>query len=332
MWPIHFAILLAYLVPGFYLPGTIDVSICKQWKAIKPILVFTLLMTVSMLVNPYGLDGVLYIVKSFQADTFLYVNILEVRPPMFVSSCGLIIILGILFIFLTHKFQTLESTSLNIALGFITLNICASRHSMFTIFVMAYLLRCLGVSFKSSNVSIAKDIKNSFLFILILGVFYVGLSSFSSFYTMFIEKESNGLSEMCQYISKDYDEDARIFTGFNNGAYFEWKGFKNIYMDARPELYTNDFTGDVDILGDYSKYCIYGYDVTLKSESNEYMFVTKKDMYDWFYSYDFDYVVVTPSVETYLSSYMTCNQAYKRVDGIGSSEYVLYEKIINTRN
>lgn len=323
MWPMHYAILLAYMVPSFYLPGTNDVSMYKQWK---PIALFTLLMTGIMFVNPYGLDGVMYIIKSFKANTFAYVDIQEIASPIFLSASGLTIMLGITFIFLCHKLKTLDSTAANIALGFIALCTYALRHNMFSIFIMAFLLRCLAVSIQTlPKFDWKKDVKNNVIPVMVLGVFVFGVSCLSSFASVFTAESSDGLTDIYEYIAEDYNEDTHIFTGFNNGAYFEWKGFRNVYMDARPELYTDTFTGSVDILGDYSKYCIYGFDVT--PEDSDSFFVTKDEMDEWFYSYDFDYVVVSPMAEAYLACYMMDNEDYHRVDSIDSSVYILYEKV-----
>lgn len=323
MWPIHYAILLAYLVPSFYLPGVKDESIYKKWKHIC---VFVLIMTGVMFINPYGIDSILYIIKSFKADTFSYVSIQEISQPTFLSACGLTILLGLSLVFINHRLKALTSTSLNITLGFAALAVTALRHNMFSIFIMAFLLRDLAVILSDKIVvDIKKDVKNNILPIMIIGVLFFGLSCVGSISSVFSEEQVSGLDDIYEYINKDYDENTRIFTGFNNGAYFEWRGFKNIYMDARPELYTVEFTGDKNILSDYSRYCIYGFSTV--DTNRDTVLVTVNEMNEWFYSYDFDYVVVTPYAEQNLYNYMLYNTDYKVVESCESDVYVLYEKI-----
>ena len=322
MWPIHYAILLAYLVPAFYLPGVKETSMYKQWKHIA---LFTLIMTGIMFVNPYGFDGIMYIIRSFKADTFSYISVKEITPPTFISACGLTILLSFILIFVNHKLKTLTSTALNITLGFVALSMTASRHNMFSIFIMAFLLRDLAESITSVvKVDIKKDVKKGILPVLIVGVMFFGLSCVGSVSSVFLDEQSSGLDNMYEYINKSYTDETRVFTGFNNGAYFEWKGFKNLYIDARPELYTDDFTGDKHILADYSRYCIYGFSTV---ESSKKLFVTSDEMNEWFYSYDFDYVVVSPFAEQNLYSYMLYNKDYRVVDECKSDTYILYEKI-----
>lgn len=326
MWPMHFAIVLAYMVPAFYLKGVTDVSVFKKWK---PVLLFTGLMVPVMFINPYGLDGILYIVKSFAADTFNYVNVQEIAPPIFFSASGLTIMLGLVFIFITYRLKTLDSVSLNIAIGFIALGMYASRNNMFAIFIMAYLLRCLGEAAQSlPNVDWKKDVKNNIIPILAFGILMSGTSCLGSVIGIFGGTSDNGLADIASYMKTNYTEDMRVFTGFNNGAYFEFKGFKNVYIDARPELYTDTFTDDKNILADYSKYCIYGFD-TNPEDKDDVGFVTEEEMDAWFYSYDFDYVIVSPLAESYLSCYMSLNDDYRLVefDNDTSSIYLLYERI-----
>ena len=323
MWPVHYAILLAYLVPSFYLPGADDKSIWRKWK---PIALFTAIMTGVMFINPYGLDGILYIVTSFTAKTFSYVDINEVGEPAFISACGLTIMLGIILIFINHKFKHLDSVSLNISLGFIALAIISNRNNVFAIFIFMFLFRNLAVYLSSIDLqSISKKATNSTLLILLIGViFFVG-SSFGSILSVFVSDDTNDLDDIYDYISESYSEDTRIFTGFNCGAYFEWKGFRNLYMDARPELYTDEFTGDKDILRDYSRYCIYGFDAVAGEYDSDGL-VTKSEMDEWFYSYDFDYVVVSPYSEQYLSAYMMLNDDYDCVEECTTPMYLLYVK------
>lgn len=327
MWPIHYALVLAYVVPCFYLPGTRPVAI---YKKLKDISFYCILMTLVMFLNPYGLDGILYIVKSFVANTFKYVKIVEIAAPEIISTCGTSIIIGIVLLFLCHRFQVLRSNSTNIAFGFLCLAATAVRHNMFTFFVLLYLLRDLSgyLDRMSDKFDWKKDVKNNLYPLLIVGnIFFIGLfySSVTNMFVTDVESVGNQLSSMHNYIVENSSEDARVFTGFNCGAYFEYKGLTNIYMDARPELYTSEFTGGKNLLRDYSRYALYGYSTVIETPQDNTA-VSSEEMNEWFYSYDFDYVIVCYKTEMNLAAFMRDNDDYRLIDELAGDTYLLYER------
>lgn len=331
MWFMHYAILLAYMVPAFYLPGVRnEFPLHKRWKGI---LVATIAMTVSMLINPYGLEGVLYMVKSFTARTFDYVHVVEVVPPEFLSSVGLVVIVGFALALFTYNTKSLSSVSANMTLGILFMIVYASRNVMFSALLLMFLL-CDLSQWLSTLTWLAESVKSSIkkntLPVLLIGVFVFGGYCIDGFYMTFSDDAPTANSAIYDYVMEHKGVSSRMFTGFNNGAYFEYKGFDNVYMDARPELYTKTFTGDKDILGDYAKYCLYGYAPVLTKDDikqNKSENITRDEFDDWFYSYDFDYIVVMPRVEQALSVYMMFNDDYHLVDlHSGDTSTLLYEK------
>jgi hypothetical protein len=62
--------------------------------------------------------------------------------------------------------------------------------------------------------------------------------------------------KIIDYIDKHKGKDSKILTHFNIGGYLEYKGYRKIYMDARPESYAFHGTsafGDTSILDEYAK-------------------------------------------------------------------------------
>ena len=92
-------------------------------------------------------------------------------------------------------------------------------------------------------------------------------------------------------------------------------------MDARPELYTKEFTGNHNILLEYSKYCICGCDPT-----NPEDVVTNEDRTKWFDEYSFDYVIVHIPSEIALNTYMQTRTDYTLIEEVSTNEYALYKK------
>lgn len=108
-----------------------------------------------------------------------------------------------------------------------------------------------------------------------------------------------------EYLDKYAPKDAKIYTGFNNGGYFEWNGYK-CFVDARPELYFKSINKKADIFKDYT--CLHsGTDAS-----------KLKKLLD---KYDFDYLCVTnDTVNTYLATSTDYNMVLMEDD------YTLYEK------
>lgn len=338
MWSLHFAIVLAYIVPAFYARFFIkDLeydSLHKQWKAIG---ITCVAMFLSLFINPYGADGVFYIIKSFKAHTFDYVAVFEVQSPTFLSTGGAVIIVCCVLFFVSYRMKTVSSTTINITIGFVFLMTMAFRNNTCSIFVAAFVMRDIAVFIGSNNVTInwKKDLNlSTLLFVLFADLIFI--TNFTgSCYSVFVDNGTiSELDIVANAINDDYDESMRIFTGFNTGAYFEYKGFKNIYMDARPELYTSEFTGDKNILADYSTYCIYGYDMrghipSVLSSDRVHVGapVTQDNMHEWLSEYGFDYIIADFLAEPFLSAYLLNCDDYEIIESENIQQYNLYKRI-----
>lgn len=109
-----------------------------------------------------------------------------------------------------------------------------------------------------------------------------------------------------KYLDSLDEKPERILTGFNNGGYFEWNGYK-IFVDARPELYFKELNKKQDLFKDY---------LTLRNTSS----VSKvQRILD---KYDFEYLMVSDSdaLKIYLDS---TNRYEVAMSGNG---YQLYKK------
>ena len=295
-------------------------------------------MFASLFINPYGTDGVLYLIKSFKAHTFGYIDVMEVAVTDFLSPQGATIMLCIVLFICAWKAGVLSSTTVNMTAGFLLMMMMAIRNNTCCIFVFAFVMRDLAqfIESKRDRIDWKKDLKLDIVPVLLFAdlIFITNFtSSCSSVFTGTDGSETN-LPLIASEIRKDYTEDMHIFTGFNCGAYFEYDGFKNLYIDARPEIYTSEFTGDKNILADYSKFCIYGYDVSDMQSSlmsgaqiRQGTPVTEDEMDAWLAEYDFDYLVTSPLSEPFLSAYLLKCDNYEMVEDVSDSYYALYRKV-----
>lgn len=323
MWIFHYAVLAAYLVPAFYLKSSVKNDLYKHWRVVA---LFTVLMTGVMFINPYGIDAILYVFKSFAAKTFSYVQISEMTAPDIISEVTVTLTAAVGVLILCLKFKYIESTTFNVFLGFFAMSTLALRNIMFMSIVFVFLLRDFWQAIDGKiNIDWKKDIKNNLYLIFAVGFVIIGLDFSTRFCPYEEVLEDSTMYELYDYIASSGKEDPKIFTGFDSGGYFEYAGFKNIYMDARPELYTSAFTGDKNILADYALNCI-GYSGFTNVQ------LTKKADHtctkDWLDYYDFDYLVVSKVSEPRLAGYMEACSNYRQVE-TESVRYILYEKAVD---
>lgn len=324
MWPVHFLVMLAYAVPAFYLPWAVKDDLHKHWGAL---LISAILSGAVMFVNPYGLDGIMYTIRSFQARTFDYIKVREMMEPTFLSGPGCNIILAVALVGICLKFKKLTSVTTNFACGFGLLACYAIRNNMFMIIAFIFLFRdlCDVLVLLSDKIDWKKNVQNYCWFLfggfaaLMVYVFTAQMMAISG---TTIDEMSPAWENIYDEIQKDYNPDMHVFTGFNCGAFFEYKGMKNLYMDARPELYTDTFTGDKHLLRNYATYCAYGFDNTGVGT------LTRSAMDEWFNGYDFDYVIVSIKTEMALNVYMMSRDDYKLIEDVSEDGiYCLYKKV-----
>lgn len=143
MWPFHFCILLAFLIPPFWMPK--KYRKCEEKIQRLPVFIAGLSMIPFMFLNPYGSDGVLYILKSWTAGTFRYANVPEMQAPSFLTSSGLAILILIGFLIYGILKGKVSGFAANLSAGFLFLSMAAVRNNMFLLIIIVFLIRLLTV-------------------------------------------------------------------------------------------------------------------------------------------------------------------------------------------
>ena len=329
MWVFHYAVLAAYLVPAFYCPSSIKNKLYNKWIILLP---FVIAMTGAMWYNPYGSEAVAYVIKSFMAKTFSYISVIEMERPYILSVVTVTLIPAIALAAACIAGKCAESVSLNMLLGFGFLSVYASRNIMFMTIVFLYLTRNAGQAVEGKlKIDWVKDVKNYLYPLFAVGYAFViydfAFANADLFTSNLLDGCSENIVDIVEYVRDTRDEDSRIFAGFDSGGLFEYVGVKNVYMDARPELYTAVFTGDKDILANFAAFVCgkaYGMDMSELYERTDYANID-----DWMRDYNFDYVVVENETERYLSGYMQASREYERVDEVSGDKYSLYRKAVS---
>lgn len=342
MWPLHYAFLAAYLCPSFYYRKATQNNISIKNKAVIAVI---FMMTAVLFVNPYGLNGVLYLFKSLTSGAFDYIEIVEVQHTVFISNAGLIVGVVVLCTPILCKLKAMTSVSLNMIVGITCLMAMTIRNVVYIPILVFYLFVSVAECIKQKQLVInwKKDVTRIFYLILIPVFAYLGYCTYTKVYS--VSANADNLHAMCipywteietitNHIDANTDDKSiHIFTTVNSGNYLEYKGFDNVYIDARPELYTAVFTGDKDIAQDYRAYAVDGTRVNLNAISKNFTHdynarrTTDAEMKQWLDEYDFEYLIVDMSV-SYLAGYLSGSDDYELIEfNVPLTGYSLYHRI-----
>ena len=330
MWVFHYAVLAAYLVPAFYFHNLVQKE--PNFKRL-PVILVAVASLPTLLLNPYGLSGALYVFTTYRMQVFKWVYIRELQLPEILSGIGISAILMIAVLVFTLIFKSAKSVSANMVLGFGLLMLLAVRNNMFLMIAGLY---CFGDLFaveriKSLSINWRKDLTNTvFLLLIAVDIFFLGF--FFSRFT-YLDNGENGrvedsvayarnMNTIVDYLDEYAEKDVKIMTGFDSGAYLEYYGYRNLFIDARPECYGYLMTGGEHLIAEYSAYCQWGHfrleDEHIPKSSN--YFVYEEDMEAWLDKYNFDYIIVYSGIDCYLQGYLQASDRY--VLAPGSEEIV----------
>ena len=230
------------------IPYMID-KIENKFKIDMKIIIASLGMLLCSFITPYGADGVLLLYKTSKSKVFDYLSISEIAPIQLVSFSGIqiLIFLIILLYFIrkgyANKFLVFYGTTA--ALFMLTLSF---RHQVLGVIVYMYIFSNKQVITFLYNVINNLYIPKIILIIVSIVSLFIGINTFIV-----------GKGEVCSSVKYTYDciekiddipKDSHIFNTMNTGPYLEYKGYTDIFIDTRPELYTKELCG-IDYINKY---------------------------------------------------------------------------------
>ncbi len=259
MWYFQFVFLLPFICNGLCIEkipyfGKFKIDNYK----LKPILISFIFVILVGFINPYGLEAITFIFKSY-GITVLNTNILEMMPNSFDKTFGKItlaitLMIGLLCYFKKDlKFDIRHICFIcgGIILGNMHIK-CYPWFVLLVIFSLVYAFKDFIISVKFFNKfkNILKALYNGLIisscFFGILTLFYTLYYSYNSF------KLESGIlgwnyEDITDYVVDHYDKEKVIlYVGFDNGGYAEFKGLRP-YIDGRAELFVKKFNGKSDI-------------------------------------------------------------------------------------
>lgn len=233
----HFVYLLPYIFPGFtkLLKNTADY---RYIKAVP-------LMAIASLINPYGLDGALYLFNSY-GKVLKEIGIGELKTISPKTAWGCATIIALLYIAQriyacyikprvpidSHRFYTFAGSLLLLIL------FPQSRNHIFVLIGSIPLIAATipkGFKGKMPSVKIIWAIALCCVFATVISI------------PMTSSKLPTGTPNSIEYLK---DKPSVLYTSFDGGSYFEMKGYK-VFVDARPELYFKKLNKKENIIDDF---------------------------------------------------------------------------------
>ncbi len=278
---------------------------------IKSILLVTVIMGLTGLINPYGYKSITYLFSSFG---FSVINelVTEMNPLSMESLTGKIVIcfIGIiLFIYILAR-KKIKIRYLFLLLG--TLFLGLSHFKGVQYFLLASIFpvgSILKDKFYSNNEKLSDSVKPYFYFVLCV------LIALPCFIILSTKNYPNGVSEtpmILEYLNEHVEDkkSVKIYTDYNTGGYFELDGYVP-YLDPRAEIFLEN-----GVLEEF---------VNIQKGYTSYSGFLDK--------YDFDYLVVDAGSMFSLYYLSTSNNKNYRLvlNELTSEEakigYNLYEKV-----
>lgn len=352
-WIMHYVVFLPYMIPmKKILKDKVPDEICDNFKKeqYKPIFFTWLIMAVSIFVNPYGTDSILYVFKALKDDVFSFITIAEQQPLSFGKPAIelFLIFIAVFAIFITMICKKkIKFSTMFMYLGFtllISLQIkWLSFYAIGILFVLSDFIEWLKTT-KLREVKISSTYKWFYIAcIFIMTVLFSLIIITTAISTKEFKPTEEALNTSNTTISKDEIEIAkylkahnadRVFTQWDSGNYYEYKGIK-VLVDARPELYTIAYSGtnnyDETNLGVqvHIEYGLPAYSVMWRGITSRTELIKEIDTAEEYGEFvdklDTKYYVVKATTES-LYKYVTGHPEKYKLVYKGRNQY-LYEKL-----
>lgn len=203
------------------------------------------------LINPYGLDNMLYSVRSFGCG---YDAIAEMLSPGFKGPLGIIYIVYFLLIFFIYRYKN-STTTIRFALitfGTTYMALLSVRNlalaAICSVPLFSYYLKGMPDTLDSD--AKCKLIFSRTSFIIALLIIMVKVSSIMFNPALIFIDEDIMPVKAADYLIENADTDKmKLYNDYNIGGYLEFRGIKT-FIDSRAEVFTKKINRKADILKD----------------------------------------------------------------------------------
>lgn len=250
--------------------------------SVKPLIVTAVISFAVGLINPYGLDMILFVIKSYSGGTIQRL-VAEMKPFDLGAWFNWILYAGIAMVVLMGfygKEKEVKARYLMMFIGLLGLGLNTIKGMSYVILVMflsvaAMYRKAVFPKFKKPRV-----IRWAIVGEMVFAVIVVGEVSWflKRDLTWLREAPDDALVEVVNILDKEVALEGRktlkVYTGYNDGGYLEFRGYKP-YLDPRAEVFLEVNNKKEDILAEY---------INLREG--------RSDKKEFLKKYEFDYLVV----------------------------------------
>lgn len=256
---------------------------------IKPILVIILVMILTGLINPYGINNLLYVFNSY-GQNILEKTIKELQPLSFSSLFGKIHIFIILIIYIIYFTSRKKIPIRYLLLLFGTTYLAFDTLRGVSLFIIGSFFSLAYLYKDIPNIDISKYIPK------IIKVLIAIILIIISLIIIFIPRNYYpDAKEPIDYLVNNYIiSDIKLYTSFSDGSYAVYKDIK-CSMDPRAEVFLKKNNHKFDIYKEYYdlQMGIIDYNEYLKKYNFTHLLINKKDyLYNKLEKNSYNYIVI----------------------------------------
>ena len=218
-------------------------------KSLLALIIVGVIGLVTIFLNPYGIDGVVYPFKTF-GNKFITSTISEFKPYSVWTDGGLSLFYSaiILFVLIINKGK-IKLNDILLIFGTLFMNYTSIRYGSLFVICSSVGLRYtsgLNTFFDSLNSGDKKALYCEILFVVFLLI-----ARRIAFWSDEYIPEDTYPVKATEYLKGNISSDIRIFNEYSWGAYLMLNDIK-VYIDSRCDLYTEEYS-NVTIATDYKK-------------------------------------------------------------------------------
>ena len=310
MWWLLIIVMLVYIIDSIKAP-----KIHLQGYKTTPLIIAAIAMLLTGLINPYGTSMITYIFTSYGGGP-IFGLVDEMKPFTLRSIFGVmlyIMIAGVLILCIYGPTKKdIRMRHLLMFFGFFALGINSVK-GMSELILVAYMpIAAAYKKIKVEKILYSKTGRNA----LIMWSGVVAIPCAIACAAILLPNLDNypdkasfeGLNAIDESVEKSNlsKNDLKIYAGYNDGGYVEFRGYKS-YLDPRAEVFLKNNNGKEDILQEYVDY------ITRTITTDEMLA-----------KYDFDYLFVRSKDDP---AYQLDDKKYEILYSDENSETIIYKKV-----
>lgn len=293
IWPIMFIFCMPFIVEFLYLYYK------NKDKRLFKLIIIMFISLLTAFINPYGSEALLYSFNSYGNplidNAIAEMHRFTLNIKMYSATCTSLLILAVIIVNLVFLYKNHKKYPIHYYFFLGGLSLMAFLTLRNVSFLLIGTLPFMVLNF-NKEIKFKLPLK-VFLIPLIIILLVYGFNCYRGYYTL----KNTTVNKIVNYLDKNANKNAVIFTGFNEGSYFEYKGYK-VYMDSRAEVFLKKNNHKEDIFTEYND--VYNGKADYHKFISKYKFthivVHKKTLFYKYLSSNNDYVNVCHQKSIYL--------------------------------